>query len=276
MQPDPILSLPPSLAPPAHGSPPVRWRWWLHLLIIGPYPLALGLLGAARHSTHRAALGSSWQGLLMVCVIEAALFGLILGVALYFSRATRDDLRLRKGNFLVLVPLGIGYSVAIRLALGAMTLMLAAVLIASHLIKVEELTSFISSHHPDVEAVVDVQALRNDPVYFWLSLTVVSFVVAGLREELWRTATAAGLRHLWPGAFASGAGEYLGMAVIAVIFGLGHLPQGLLAVALTSLIGMALGTVMVFHRSTWPAVVAHGMFDAASFALIPLVSGHVA
>jgi len=26
---------------------------------------------------------------------------------------------------------------------------------------------------------------------------------------------------------------------------------------------------MVFHRSIWPAVIAHGAFDATTFALLP-------
>jgi len=57
--------------------------------------------------------------------------------------------------------------------------------------------------------------------------------------------------------------------VAAVIFGLGHLPQGVLAVAMTGLLGFGLGVIMVLHRSIWPAVIAHGMFDATSLALIP-------
>jgi membrane protease YdiL (CAAX protease family) len=64
----------------------------------------------------------------------------------------------------------------------------------------------------------------------------------------------------------------VGVVLTSLIFGIGHLPQGMLAVAMTALIGMALGAIMVLHRSVWPAVIAHGMFDATSFALIPLVA----
>jgi membrane protease YdiL (CAAX protease family) len=35
------------------------------------------------------------------------------------------------------------------------------------------------------------------------------------------------------------------------------------------LLGLGLGLIMVFHRSIWPAVLAHGFFDATSMALIP-------
>ncbi len=45
--------------------------------------------------------------------------------------------------------------------------------------------------------------------------------------------------------------------------------QGWLAVGLTGLLGLGLGLIMVLHRSIWPALIAHGYFNATSFALIP-------
>jgi len=45
--------------------------------------------------------------------------------------------------------------------------------------------------------------------------------------------------------------------------------QGPVAVGLTTLLGFGLGVIMVLHRSIWPAVIAHGMFDATSLALLP-------
>jgi len=38
---------------------------------------------------------------------------------------------------------------------------------------------------------------------------------------------------------------------------------------MTTLLGFGLGVIMVLHRSIWPAVIAHGMFDATSLALLP-------
>jgi hypothetical protein len=32
---------------------------------------------------------------------------------------------------------------------------------------------------------------------------------------------------------------------------------------------------MVLHRSIWPAVIAHGMFDATSMALLPWAMDHL-
>ena len=40
---------------------------------------------------------------------------------------------------------------------------------------------------------------------------------------------------------------------------------------MASVLGLLLGIIMVVHKSIWPAVIAHGMFDATTFALIPIV-----
>ena len=45
--------------------------------------------------------------------------------------------------------------------------------------------------------------------------------------------------------------------------------MGPIAVFIAGLLGFGLGLIMVLHRSIWPAVIAHGMFDATSMALIP-------
>jgi membrane protease YdiL (CAAX protease family) len=35
------------------------------------------------------------------------------------------------------------------------------------------------------------------------------------------------------------------------------------------LLGLMLGLIIVLHKSIWPAVIAHGLFDATTFALLP-------
>jgi membrane protease YdiL (CAAX protease family) len=118
---------------------------------------------------------------------------------------------------------------------------------------------------------VDVDALRHNRVYFWFAITFVSFVVAGLREELWRSAFLAGLGALWPQRFGSRAGQIGAVFISAVFFGAAHGAQGGLAMFMAGLLGVGLGLIMVFHRSIWPAVIAHGLFDATTFALLPWV-----
>ena len=125
---------------------------------------------------------------------------------------------------------------------------------------------------PRIDRLIDVGALRTNRAYYWLSLTLVSFVTAGLREELWRAATLAGMRALWPGAFMSRTGESIAIVSIGVAFGGAHLPMGALAAVAAGLIGIFLGIVLIIHRSIWPAVIAHGLFDATTFALLPLIA----
>ena len=57
----------------------------------------------------------------------------------------------------------------------------------------------------------------------------------------------------------------------AVIFGLGHLPQGVGGVILTGVVGFILALVMMGHRSLWAAVIAHGFFDASTFVLLAVI-----
>jgi hypothetical protein len=38
---------------------------------------------------------------------------------------------------------------------------------------------------------------------------------------------------------------------------------------MAGVLGLSLGLIMVLHRSIWPAVFAHGFFDATSMALAP-------
>jgi hypothetical protein len=70
---------------------------------------------------------------------------------------------------------------------------------------------------------VDVSAMQHNRAYFWLTVTIASFVVGGLREELWRSGTLAAMRALWPKLFAGRGGQIAGVALIAIVFGLAHL-----------------------------------------------------
>jgi membrane protease YdiL (CAAX protease family) len=134
----------------------------------------------------------------------------------------------------------------------------------------DSLQGFFAKNRPGIENTVGVAALRNNPAYFWLTITVVSFVVAGLREELWRSSFLAEMRALWPRQFGSTRGQVCAVFIAAIIFGLAHLSMGIVAALFGGLLGLGLGLIMVFHRSIWPAVLAHGFFDATSMALIPL------
>jgi membrane protease YdiL (CAAX protease family) len=169
------------------------------------------------------------------------------------------------------VPLGIGYSFALRLALVFVLAGVVTFLLATGTATPETLRKFVTTHQPDVTTLVDLSAMRENPAYFWLTVTFVSFIVAGLREELWRSAFIAGLRVLWPQTFGSRIGQIGAVAMAAVLFGLGHLQLGPFGMLFAGILGFGLGLIMVLHRSVWPAVIAHGLFDATTLALLPWV-----
>lgn len=125
---------------------------------------------------------------------------------------------------------------------------------------------------PNVGRLINTAALTGDPVYFVLCLTLISFVVAALREELWRAGMIAGVRQLFPRLFASVRGKIAAVMIVALIFGLGHTLQGWSGVAIATVLGVGLGLIMVRHRSIWEAVIAHGFFDAGTFALMFLIA----
>jgi len=261
--------------PPPLKAPVSRRRWWIHLGLISGYLLVVGALGLGRKPAHAPALLHTAGGLLLVCGLELLLFGLVFALACFASQATRDELRLRWRGTFGPVLFGVGYSLALRLALGVLVGFAAVVLLATRVLTLDSLQLFFASHRPDVEALVDLAALRNDPVYFWLTVTVASFVVAGLREELWRSAFLAGMGALWPKYFGSRTGQLGAVFIGAIIFGSAHLSMGIMAAIMAGLLGLGLGAIMVAHRSIWPAVIAHGLFDATTFAMLPLVMGHM-
>jgi membrane protease YdiL (CAAX protease family) len=254
----------------ASGKRPVsRARWWIHLILIGGYFLPFALLGRFRRDP---ALTDSMRGLLFVSIGELIIFSAVFGLGWFASRASREQMLLAWRPGWSVVPLGIAYSIAIRVCVAIVAIALSLVLLT--VFNQHELQQFWEAGRPKIETMVSVSAMRTNPVYVWLLATVVSFVVAGLREEMWRSGTLAAMRALWPKIFSSNNGEIAAVALIAIAFGAGHAQMGLVAVGMTTLLGLFLGLIMVFHRSIWPAVIAHGCFDAASFAFLAWLLRH--
>jgi membrane protease YdiL (CAAX protease family) len=108
-----------------------------------------------------------------------------------------------------------------------------------------------------------------------LVIFTIVFLLGWLASRATTAATLAGMRTLWPGAFMSRTGESIAIALIGVAFGAAHLPMGALAAVAAGLIGIFLGIILIIHRSIWPAVIAHGLFDATTFALLPLIANKV-
>lgn len=237
-------------------------------MLIGGYVIPAIPLGIL-YVPHRPALSSSIRGLLIVCGVQIALFSIVFTLGWLASRASREELSFRWRPGWWVVPLGILYSVAIRIAVGLMIFVIICFLLGAQLLTRESVQQFLATKHQAVERLVDITAMQNNSAYFWLTITFVSFVVAGLREEMWRAGTLAAMRVLWPGIFWDRNGQVAAVALIAVLFGAAHLGMGAVAAGVAGLLGLFLGIIMVVHRSIWPAVFAHGFFDATTLALLP-------
>ena len=223
----------------------------------------------SRNGAQEPALTHTASGLLIVCALELLIFGLFFGLSWLASRATCDELLLRWRGKVLPILLGAGYSVGLRALVAVAAIAVAVVLVLTGVLTLDSMQSFVGRNEPSVENAVDIAAMRDNPAYFWLTVTLVSFGVAGLREELWRASFMAGLRGLWPRAFGSKKGQVFAVVVAAIVFGLAHIYMGVIAVGAATVLGLGLGLIMVFHRSIWPAVLAHGFFDATTMALLP-------
>jgi membrane protease YdiL (CAAX protease family) len=273
--------VPPPL--PQNESLGYRLRWWLHLALIGLYPIlviAIGYFFAPAEGRRGPALPNTWIGLLALAAAELGMFFFVFALAWLSSRASAEQLMLKWRNGLQPFLFGFGYSIVLRVAIGILTLVVLMVFLFSWQAvtgkkskqelekKAEEVVNQLK---PDIGGLLDVKSLGKDPVSFVLMLTLISFGVAGLREELWRAGVLAAVGVLFPKWYNHVAGKLFFIMLVAVVFGLCHIPQGWGGVVLTGILGMGLGCIMVFHGSTWVAVVAHGFFDATSFLMMYLL-----
>jgi len=77
--PEPVPPLP--TVPATTPAPIVRWRWWIHLLLIAAYPLLIGVVGLGSSEAAGPALSSGAKGLLISCAVQLTVFGLVMGLA---------------------------------------------------------------------------------------------------------------------------------------------------------------------------------------------------
>jgi membrane protease YdiL (CAAX protease family) len=248
-----------------------RRGWWIHLILVSAYVLYIGVSGLLLHDKQHVAVQTNpLTGLLFGYGIELAFFGVVFGLAFYASQATPDDLLLRwRGNVKPLL-FGASYAIGLRLIVTILLKLLFVVLILSGALQSYQFLDIAAAQHSGAERIVSSAALRYSPAYFWLSLVFTSFIMAGLCEELWRSAVIAAFKILWPDNFKSNMGQVGAVAIAAVMFGFGHTTQSPLAVLQAGLMGFGFGLIMVFHHSIWPAVIAHGFFDATTMIMVQL------
>ncbi|PQV63013.1 CAAX protease self-immunity [Abditibacterium utsteinense] len=266
---------------PIAASPPLptenrvaRWRWWVSLLVIASSPLLAALSSTQRTASpgnRGALLPKSVMGLLLFCAIELGAFGVMWGIAWAFSRANRDQLFLRWRGAKSLLW-GVGYSLLMRFGIVFVAIF---IFIALSIVGVDSkaIAEVVKSSGDNVQKVFSPIFAGRDPLYKMLVIALISFVVAGGREELWRAATMAGIFHLVPHKWSQATKNGLALGLSSALFGMGHLYQGAMGVFGTTLLGVALGAIMLRHKSVWPAIIAHGCFDAVSFAALAFGAG---
>lgn len=253
--------------PPRPHTP--RYRWVIHLVLLTSYPLLVGAVGFfSDRSAGQPIIPTNSLSLLLVMSAEILTFGFVFGLAWLASRASAGQLMLTWKNGLRTIWRGFLYSIGLRLLI-VLVLLLLGLVATGWGISSEDLGKKL---HPQTEQLVNAQALVKDPLYLFLNLTFVSFIVAGLREEFWRAGMLAGLFAVFPRLFDNPRGRLAAVGLAALVFGVGHLVQGWGGVAMTTLLGVGLGAIMVYHRSIWEAVLAHGFFDAGTFAMLYLLA----
>jgi membrane protease YdiL (CAAX protease family) len=271
-----ILPIADPVKPPVDVTPvkaPSRvahWRWWVATILIGSSPLLASLMGGARRSTEGPMLPKTVLGLLIFCAIQMAAFGVVWGIAWLFARPNRDELRMRLHNIWKAIGWGVIYSVGMRLAI-ALIAIYALVVLSLLGFDAKELTKLAQQSGEGAQKAFAPAMANTSLVYKFLMISLVSFVVAGLREELWRTFTLTGLQKICPQNWSVTQKNGVALVVSSVFFGLGHVYQGVTGVVLTTFLGLVLGGVVLRHKSIWPAVIAHGCFDAVSFIALALV-----
>ena len=291
----PVLTHPDA---PHPGAVRPRWRSVAFLMLVGFYPLILGVLsqflqigGASRGP----ALPPTIQGLILVCLESVAVFALFFGAGAWVGRPTRKELfwRPMRGwdwfwGALWSIGVRLGAVVAVYGALAPFLLVEALQSkSAGEAAAGPSIEERLQQFRPKLEALLEFDALA-DPIYLLLAITLLSFITAGLREELWRAGFMAAVRDLLPRSWWTPRPRkpsehwlrwqlrrhgptVLVAGLAAVIFGLGHLPQGIGGVVLTGVVGFILALVMIGHRSLWSAVIAHGFFDASTFVLLAVI-----
>ena len=256
------------------AKPIARWRWWVHLALFAACPLVAVVRPAvAEGSAAQPLLPSTVSGLLEASFVNMAAFGIVVALAWLFSRATSGDLLLAWRGGIRPIFLGAAYSVLLRVVLFVlvMTVMVGWIMARGP----AEAQAAAEKLRPETSNLIASSALTGNPVYLALCLTLISFVVAGLREEVWRVGMMAGILKILEPRLTGRPAEVVAVFVSSALFGLAHLTQGWGGVLLTGVLGLGFGLMMVFHRSVWEAVFAHGFFDATTFVAIFLIAKYL-
>jgi len=101
-----------------------------------------------------------------------------------------------------------------------------------------------------------------DNIYFLPAWIFIAIFKGGFAEELWRIFTLTRFEKC-----CGKSGLLLALIFGAVIFGVGHLYQGVGGVISVAIVGLLYGLVYLRRRRAFEAVVAHATFDLIGITL---------
>ena len=270
------LSPEPPPLPPASEAPTLPfWRRASALILLVGYPLLLTVISTALdHAGLKAPKGATLlpaelADLWISAAENLIVFGVWFAAAAWLGHLHPRQLHADRRPKPSAILWGLGWSIALRLALAALLFLVIGIILITYGIKDLD-ADFIQRLRPRVENLVSPESLRS-PWYLFTNLTLVSFVLAGLREELWRAGMIAAGINLLPTRWKGTRGQVLLVLASSIVFGLAHLPQGWGGVVMTGVLGLGLGSILLVHRSLWIAVLAHGFFDASTFVVLWLL-----
>lgn len=166
---------------------------------------------------------------------------LVVGLVLFFLRAHHESPRqVLLGRADLLRETIVGLAILPVVFVSALLLLAAILTFAPHL------------HNVAQNPLEDMLRNRGDALVF----AAVVMIAGGVREEIQR----GFIIHRF-GQYLGGAGW--GIVVHSVVFGLGHVEQGLDAVIVTGLLGAGWGVLYLLRRSIVAAVVSHAGFNLA-------------
>ena len=245
-----------------------RWRWWAYFILINLEVVWSGISGLLfLGSAHQATKASPSLKLLFTCSLQMVVFGITFGLAVFLSHVSVEELRLRWRGIIRPFWQGAAYAVALPFVIWFLIEFMFRILASLGLVAPFQMIDIAAASQRGGERLISSSALQHDRLFFWLCVTLVSFVFAGLREELWRSAFFAGVKALFPQTFESPLGQVWVVVLAAIVFGFAHSLMGPLAVLNAGLGGLGFGLIMLVHRSIWPAVIAHGLMDAVNMAI---------
>ena len=134
---------------------------------------------SARVLFRSTASGANWERTRPTRCLRIQPWGLCCCVLLGWlaSHATAEELFLPWRQGWWVLPLGIGYSIAFRVILAVVGMITILFLVVTHL--VGSLRNVAVQIRTRVDHLVDFSALQTNRIYYWLVLTLVSFVGAG-------------------------------------------------------------------------------------------------